>query len=66
MTESNETRKKKVGWFIIGNAIVWGAVMIATSLVLGGTGHMPKILPILGGGAGFSVVILPALLAEKK
>lgn len=67
MTESTKKviEKKRLGWFIIGNAIVWGVVMIATSLVLGGTGHMPKVLPILGGGAGFCVVILPVLLTGK-
>jgi hypothetical protein len=68
MTESKEKpiMKKRLGWFIIGNAIVWGAVIIATSLVLGGTGLMPRVLPILGGGAGFCVVILPALLLGEK
>lgn len=68
MTELKEKRtsKKRIGAFIIGNAIVWGLVMIAISLTLRGTGLMGKVLPILGGGAGFSVVILSSLLVEKK
>ena len=68
MTELKEkgTNKKRIGAFIIGNAIVWGLVMIAISLVLRGTGLMSKVLPILGGGAGFSVVILSSLLVGKK
>ena len=68
MTESKEkgTSKKRIGAFIIGNAIVWGLVIIATALVLRGTGLMSKLLPILGGGAGFSVVILSGFLVEKK
>lgn len=68
MTESKEkgSSKKKIGVFIIGNAIVWGIVMIAIALTLRGTGLMSKVLPILGGGAGFSVVILSAYLMEKK
>lgn len=68
MPESNEKKisKKRVGTFIIGNAIVWGVVMIAISLTLRGTGLMGKVLPILGGGAGFSVVILSAYLVGKK
>ena len=68
MTESNEKKisKKRVGAFIIGNAIVWGAVMIAISLTLRGTGLMSKVLPILGAGAGFSVVILSGYLVGKK
>ena len=52
--------------FIISNAIVWGAVMIGISFILKGTGYTDKVLPILGGGAGFSVVILSTLLVEKK
>lgn len=68
MTESKEkgTSKKRIGAFIIGNAIVWGLVIISTALVLRGTGLMSKLLPILGGGAGFSVVILSGFLVEKK
>jgi hypothetical protein len=68
MTGTNErqNRQKKIAAFIISNAIVWGAVMIGISFVLKGTGYTDKVLPILGGGAGFSVVILSSLLVEKK
>jgi hypothetical protein len=68
MTESKEkdTGKKRIGWFIIGNAIVWGAVMVGIALILRGTGYMAKILPILGGGAGFSVVILGGMLTREN
>ena len=72
MTESKEksnekqNRQKKIATFIISNAIVWGAVIIGSAFVLKGTDYMAKLLPILGGGAGFSVVILTTLLVEKK
>ena len=68
MTEQKEKsmQKKRVGWFIIANAIVWGAVMIGIAFALRGTGLMNKVLPILGGGAGFSVIFLPILLTGKK
>lgn len=68
MTESKEnaTMKKRLSWFLVGNAIVWGAVIIGAALVIGGSGQMPKLLPILGGGAGFSTVILPTILTGKK
>jgi hypothetical protein len=68
MTQSEEKclSKKRVGTYIIGNAIVWGAVIIGVSLVLRGTGLMSKLLPILAGGAGFSVVILSGMLVGKK
>ena len=68
MTESKEkpTGKRRIGWFIIGNAIIWGAVIVGIALALKGTGLMNKVLPILGGGAGFSVVLLPSLMVAKK
>ena len=58
--------KKRVSFFIITNAIVWGAVIIATVLVLRGTGYMDRLIPILGGGAGVSVVILSGILLRRK
>ena len=58
--------KKRVGVFIIANAIVWGAVIIGTSLVLRGTDYMDRLIFILGGGAGVSVVILSAILLQRK
>ena len=68
MTDSQEKciSKKKVRAFIIGNAIVWGVVIIGVSLVIRGTGLMGKLLPILGGGAAFSEIILSSLLVGKK
>ena len=68
MTDSKEKKytKKRVDIFIIANAIVWGGVIIAIALVLRGTDYMGKLIPILGGGAGVSVVILgPGLLRRK-
>jgi hypothetical protein len=58
--------KKRIGACIIGNAIVWGIVIIATALVLRGTGLFGKLLPILGGGAAFSEATLSGLLVGKK
>jgi hypothetical protein len=58
--------KKRVGVFIIANAIVWCAVIISTSLVLRGTGYMSKLIPILGGGASVSVVILSGGMLRRK
>lgn len=66
MTEQNGKGGKQPGAFIIANAIVWGAVIIGTSLVLRNSGLMPKVLPILGGGAAFSVIFLSPLLLGKK
>jgi hypothetical protein len=43
---------------ILGNAIIWAAVILASAAVLEGTGYMAKMIPILGGGAAASVVVL--------
>ena len=60
------TSKKRIGTCIIANAIVWGVVIIATALVLRGTGLMGKLIPVLGGGAAFSEATLSGLLIGKK
>jgi len=63
--KGNTPAEKVLGPFIIANAVVWGAVMVGTAFILKGTGLMPKVLPILGGGAGFCVVILPGAMAAR-
>jgi len=45
---------------IIGNAIVWGAVIIGCSLALKGTGAHQQIQNILAVGALASLVIVAA------
>lgn len=40
----------KIGYFIIGSAIIWGAVIIGCSLKLKGTGYYDQISPVLIGG----------------
>ena len=48
----------KPGVTIIVNACIWGAVMITSSLALEGTEAYAKIQHILGGGAGFSMLVV--------
>lgn len=43
---------------LLANAIVWGVVMIASSLALKGTGSFEKIQGILGGGAAASFLLV--------
>ena len=47
--------------FIIGQAIIWAAVIFGCGLALDGDAFSDIIL-ILGGGAAVSVVILPGAL----
>ncbi len=61
------TSKKRAKAVNIGNAIIWAAVLIATALVVSDTpGVFARLLPVLGGGAGASVIVLTTLFAEEK
>ena len=39
-------------------AIIWAAVIIASAFILKDTVYFAQILPILGGGAAGSIVVL--------
>jgi hypothetical protein len=47
----------KKGPLIIANAIIWGAVIIATALALRGTEEKTQVLSIIGGGAAASLMV---------
>ncbi|MCL5962452.1 MAG: hypothetical protein M1358_24590 [Chloroflexi bacterium] len=57
-------RQWQVG--IIGVAIIWPAVIVASDLVLQGTPYMAKMLPVLGGGAAASIIMLGGLSRRKR
>lgn len=57
---------KGIAAIIIGNAIIWGAVMIACSMALEGTGAFQEIQTILAAGAGVSLLLVGGLSAEMK
>ena len=56
----------RVAAAIIGNAIVWGAVIIGASYVLKGTEHAEQVRLILGAGAGVSLLVLGGTLGRKS
>jgi hypothetical protein len=56
----------RVGGAIIGNAIIWGAVIIAVSLALKGTEQAEQVRLFLVGGAGISTILLGGLLGRKR
>jgi hypothetical protein len=66
MTDQEEKGRVNPGAFIIANAIVWGAVILGTSLVLHDARLWAKVFPILGAGAAFSIIFLSPLLLKKK
>jgi hypothetical protein len=51
---------------IIGNAIIWGAVIIAVSLATKGTEQAEQVRLILIGGAGGSLLVLGGTLGRKS
>ena len=63
-------QKSKIGYFIIGSAIIWGAVMIGCSLALSGTECYPKIQMLLYLGAGSHLIFiwgpLPSVIKKEK
>lgn len=50
--------RKSLGMFIIGSAIIWGAVLIGCSLKLKGTGCYDQISSILILGAGLHLILI--------
>jgi len=51
-------QKARVGFVIIANAIVWGAVIIGCSLALKGTGMYHEIQYYLSTGAAVTTLII--------
>ena len=56
---------KRESVVIIVNAIIWGFVLIASALVLKGTGAFKEIQLILGGGAAASLLVVAAGVRRK-
>lgn len=45
---------------VIGNAVVWAAVLLGSAVALQGTAAFPTVAPVLGGGAAASVLVVGA------
>ncbi len=61
-------KKGLIGYFIIGSAIIWGAVLIGCALKLKGTSCYDEIYLILSGGAGIHLIFIwgPIVSQLKK
>lgn len=46
--------------YLIGAAVVWVGIILASSVILAGTPYLAQMLIILGGGAVWFVVLLPS------
>lgn len=51
----------KLSTYLLGAAIVWTGIFMATAMTLSGTQLFGQILPILSAGAVWFVVIVPAV-----
>ena len=60
-----EKKKNKIGNYIIGSAIIWGAVLIGCAFKLKGTGCFDEIALILSSGAGIHLLIIWVPLAVQ-
>jgi hypothetical protein len=50
---------------IIVTALIWVSVILAADLSLQGTGYMGRLIPILGGGAAATIILLGGLLRRQ-
>jgi hypothetical protein len=57
-------RQRRV--YLVGATIVWVGIVVATAVVLAGTPHFAQLLPILGGGVVWFVVIVPGALFRER
>ncbi len=52
--------------YLIGSTIVWAAIIMATAVILKGTPYFAQMLPIVGSGAAWFVVVSPPAFREKN
>lgn len=52
--------------YAISSAIVWAAIILACAVILKGTHYLSQLLPILGGGAAWNVIIAPAAFGMRQ
>lgn len=58
--------KTRWGIAIITLAIIWAAVIFATSMVLEGTPQSMQVLLILGGGAAATIILMGGIAARER
>ena len=58
--------KTRWGIAVITLAIIWAAVILATSMVLKGTAQSMQVLLILGGGAAATIILIGGIAARER
>ena len=52
--------------YILGASILWAAIFVAAAVILRGTPYFAQLLPILGMGMVWSVIITPVVLSPDR
>ena len=56
-------KKRRIA--IIVTALIWALVILAVDIALKDTGYMARMIPILGGGAAATIILLGGLLRRE-
>ena len=62
-TNVKETKRAQ---YIVGSAILWASIFVATAVILHGTPFFAQLIGILGVGMVWSVIITPMVLSQDR
>ncbi len=51
---------------VIVVALIWAAVILATSIALEGAPQFSRVLTILGGGAAASIILIGGMIERER
>ena len=60
------SKDRTLSWAVIGLAIIWAAVILATGSVLDGTAYHSQVLRLLGGGAAGSIIVVGGAVVRQR
>lgn len=64
--KENKVSKKRIAVVIIGNSVIWGVVIVLTSLMVKGSGLMGKLIPVMALGSVSSIMLLASLFSKGE
>ena len=56
----------KLSTYLLGAAVVWTGIFLASAVLLAGTPYFGTMLPILTGGATWFVIVVPAAMHSRR
>ena len=57
---------KSYGTIVIGVAVIWAVVIIASTVILRGTPYWGQMFPLLGAGAAASIIVVGWLRKRRN